>query len=148
MTAFAVGCNEQPIPTAAKDASTATAPDFAVQAGNTLLGSWQLVSAVAGDTEMLTGGLSLIQTLRSDLTYSWHFSNDVGSLYCDSPQTSCTWSGTYTSTSTLITLDEEVGPELGEDSSVYALLCGRLIMGDASGSGTRLIFKRTGQPTD
>ncbi len=142
MTAFAVGCTDQPIPTESSPAELASSLEVTEQAGNTLLGSWRLVSAVEGDAELLSG-ISLIQTLRSDLTFSWNFSNAVESTYCGSAQTSCEWSGTYTSNSTRITLTETVGPEPGPDSFVYALVCGRLLMGDASGDGHMLIFKRT-----
>ena len=99
-----------------------------------------------GDDELVTpNGLSLILSFRSDGAYSWSATNDFDYVFCDSPETSCTVSGTYTYTRTTITLDEEVGPEPGPDTGLYALCGGQLIYMDdpSEEGGTRLTFKRT-----
>lgn len=148
LTTFAVGCTEQPIPTAANDAVTTSTLDFAVEASNPFIGSWRITSAWLGDTDLLAGGLSLVQTFRSDLSYSWFLSNDFDHLACTSPDTNCSWDGTYEYTPATITLTEITGPEPGPDTSVYALVCGRLIMGDAGDEGeggVMMVFKRTGR---
>ena len=49
------------------------------------IGSWRITSAWLGDTDLLAGGLSLVQTFRSDLSYSWFLSNDFDHLACTSP---------------------------------------------------------------
>ena len=114
-----------------------------IQDKNPFLGSWRLGSAVEGDDEMSVGPVVIV-SFRANGTQSISVSNDLEHLFCEEPQTSCTWCGTYSYSRTTVTLDEEGGPEPGPDTMLYARCGGRLILMDYGDNddGVRLTFVR------
>ncbi len=121
------------------------------QSGNPLLGAWLLARAEVGDDEIPLGDFEYVLTFWDDGTFSVSVSNDLEQWVCkDPPQTSCTWSGTYTYTRTTITFDDRNHPDPDErsvDTGLYTPCAGKLIYMDdpAPEGGSKLTFQRTRQ---
>ncbi len=79
------------------DDSTAPGVDPAV------VGTWNATSFVVGGTNLIPPlGVSFV--FNANGTYALNFTSDQGD-FCDPPEVNCGETGTYTSTSTTITLD-------------------------------------------
>jgi hypothetical protein len=140
-----VGVAEPEVPSTGQssaDLLPATSPRDA----NPFLGAWRLLTIANGDEEYVAGTdvFSAVVTFWGNGTYEMSVSDDAAHNLCDASETSCSWGGTYEYTRTLLTLNEEGGPEPGEDSSLYAVCGGRLmIMDSGDGLGTRYTFAPT-----
>ena len=117
-----------------------------IQNGNPFIGVWRLTGAVQaeGDVE-LPADFSLTLTFGPGDAYSISVTNTLDDFVCQSPETSCTVSGTYTYTATTITFTELGGPDPGPDTGLYTFCGGRLVYMDFEdeGAGISLIFGRT-----
>jgi len=117
-----------------------------IQNENPLLGVWRLTGAVQAEGEMdIPKDFSLIVTFGPGDVYSISVTNTFGDFVCQSPETSCTVSGTYQYTATTITFTELEGPNPGPDTGLYTFCGGRLVYMDFEdeGAGISLIFGRT-----
>jgi hypothetical protein len=117
-----------------------------IQNGNPFLGVWRLTGAVQAEGEVeLPADFSLILTFGPGDAYSISVTNTVDDFVCQSPETSCTVSGTYEYTATTITFTEVVGPHPGPDTGAYTFCGGRLVYLDYSEAddGVSLIFGKT-----
>ncbi len=71
---------------------------------NPLVGTWSATSVLVGGVEVVDGtGFSITVTLRSDLTMSASYSGNTSPIWCGGAS-SCTENGTYTYTSTVLTI--------------------------------------------
>jgi hypothetical protein len=138
-------CAEETPTALVEGADQPTLQASSAQEENPFLGSWRLERFEDADGVVFDeSGGSFIVNFFSDGALLWTVSNDVEHLLCASPQTDCTVSGTYDYTNTTLTMDEEGGPEPGEDTGLYTFCGGRLIYTDrADGGGIRLTYVRT-----
>jgi len=140
-----VGMAEPEIPSGGQS-SADLVPATGPQDANPFLGAWRLLTIENGEAEYVAGRdiFSAVVMFWDDGTYEMSVSDDVTHELCNGGETSCSWNGTYEYTRAMLTLDEEGGPDPGEDSSLYAVCGGRLmIMDEGDGLGTRYTFQPT-----
>ena len=71
---------------------------------NVLVASWNATSFTALGQDFIANGMGLVLTLNQGGTYSIAVTGDQGDLIC-SPGPTCTQTGDYSSTSTVLTFD-------------------------------------------
>lgn len=122
-----------PLAAACSDSET-TGPD-----ADQLVGTWDVTSFQAFGIDIIQQGTTMELTLTAARTYTIVITDDLLGL-CE-PATSCTETGTYSATSTRITMDPNTEDEVTFNYSINGTTM--TFTGDIEGTQVTMILRRS-----